>query len=202
MAGKFLLPEGIAIEDTSGLQTAYSEGDTGCLSAVLSADKLYGFLEEFTAMLPEPTFFFIELPCTKDEEKEIGKTDKYHYKLYYLDNCTAPVIRAILKEYGSLLINDGLCRFGFGGNVSGDEIYIQSYKIASIFCSSKEMYDNAQSLLERTGAVKQAELVTPWNVISPDNPGVCAAAEEDGITVYDLPELLKDAGMYYAQIVE
>lgn len=202
MSEGFLLPQGIDIDDISALKSAYCREDDSSLSAVLSADKLYGFLEELTALLPEPVFFFLELPCTADEEKALGKSGRYHYKLYYLDNCTAPVIRAILKEYGTLLINDGLCRFGFGGNVSGDEVYIRSYKVTSIYCSGSELYGKAISLLEKYGAEEQAELITPWEVISPENPGVCAAAEEDGITPFDLPELLKDAGMYYADTIE
>lgn len=202
MAEGFLLPQGIGIEDISGLKSAYQESGNGCLSAVLSADKLYVFLEDITALLPEPVFFFIELPCTDEEERALGKSDKPHYKLFYLDNCTAPVIKAIVKEYGSLLINDGVCRFGFGGNESGDEVYIQSYKVISVYCSDGGLYGKAISLLKSLGAEEQAELVTPWEVISPDNPGLCAAAEEDGITLFDLPDMLKDAGMYYADTIE
>ena len=59
-----------------------------------------------------------------------------------------------------------------------------------------------KSSLEKYGAVPESELVTPWDVISPENPAVCAVTEEDGITAADLPEMLKKAGMYFADNVE
>ncbi len=201
MAETFQLPEGIAIDDVSGLKSAYTDNGDGNISAVVSAEKLCGLIAELTALLPEPAFFFIELPCDAEEEKKLGG-GKPHYKLYYLDNCTKNVISALVSEYGDMLVNDGLVRFGFGGNESGDEIYIQTYKVMSIYCSKDGLCRKTKALLEKYGAVPESELVTPWDVISPENPAVCAVTEEDGITAADLPEMLKKAGMYFADNVE
>lgn len=199
----FLLPDGVDIPDVSGLKNAYISDGNGSFTAVLSAERIERFVREFTELIPEPIFFFIELPCTSDEEKELRQSDEdgSHYKLYYLDNCTLPVISAIIKEYGNLLINDGLCRFGFGGNESGDEVYLQSYRVISLYTADPKRTAAAERLLCRAGAERTNELVTPWEMISKQNPGTCALAEEDGLTVYDLPELLKKAGMYFAEIV-
>lgn len=199
----FTLPDGIDITDISGLKNAYFVTGEGSFAALLSAEKLAGFISAFTELIPEPVFFFLELPCSPEEEKELRATedDPFHYKLYYLDNCTRPVIRALLKDYGSMLINDGICRFGFGGNVSGDEIYVQSYKVMSLYCSDKDRTRKAEALLKEQGAEKVSQLITPWDIISKDNPGYCARAEEDGISPYDLPDMFKKAGMYYAETV-
>ncbi len=199
----FVLPDGIDIPDVSGLKNAYSVTGEGSLSALLSAEKLMDFITAFTELIPEPVFFFLELPCSTEEEKELRKSesDPFHYKLYYLDNCTRPVIRALIKDYGSMLINDGICRFGFGGNQSGDEIYVQSYKVMSLYCAEDGRTKKTESLLGEFGAEKVEELVTPWEIISKDNPGTCVRAEEDGISPYDLPEMFRKAGMYYAETV-
>lgn len=195
----FTMPLGIDIPDISGLKSAYeiSRGNEGCISALLSADKLSGFINSFVSAMAEPIFFFIELPCTADEEKALGGK----YKLYYLDNCTKPVIAAIMKTYGTLLINDGVCRFGFGGNESGDELYVQSYKVMSIYCSNAKLKAKTEELLKKAGAEKTAELLIPWDILSEENGGVCVRAEQDGVSLFDLPELLKDAGMYSAGVV-
>ncbi len=199
----FTLPDGIDIPDVSGLKNAYSVTGEGTFSALLSADVLEDFISAFTELIPEPIFFFLELPCSAEEEKELRKSesDPFHYKLYYLDNCTRPVIRALIKDYGSMLVNDGICRFGFGGNTSGDELYVQSYKVMSLYCSDNGRAKKTESLLKSFGAEKAEELVTPWDIVSKDNPGTCVRAEEDGISPYDLPEMFKKAGMYYAETV-
>jgi hypothetical protein len=203
----FNLPLGIDISDISGLSDGFviTPDNPAALTVLLSSEKLLHFLLDFTKELPEPIFFFIELPCTLDEEKSL-KSDNpnensAHYKLYYLDNCTKPVISAIIKEYGSLLVNDGVCRFGFGGNESGDEIYVQTYKVMSLYCTSPNLRNKALSLLENFGAENKNTLLTPWDIISPDNPGTCVCIEDDGITVFDLPDLLADAGMYFSEII-
>lgn len=200
----FKLPEGTDIPDISGLENGYeTSGDGKSVTALLSAEKLAPFISDVTEAMEEPIFFFIELPCSEDEERELRRSpsDNFHYRLYYLDNCTKPVIRAILKTYGDLLISDGLCRFGFGGNESGDEIYVQTYKVTSVFCGGVLRADTVGGLLEKRGAKRTEKLLTPWDILSPSNPGTCARVENDGMTVFDLPELLADAGMYFAEII-
>lgn len=190
MSEKFYLPEGVSIEDVSGLKSGYSFGDEGCLSALLSAEKIEAFLRGFTELIPEPIFFFLELPVSGSDDE---------FELYYLDNCTAPVISTLISEYGNILINDGLCRFGFGGNESGDEVYVQRYKVMSIYSPDKSRLKKAVSLLEGLKAERQEELTTPWEIISESNPAVCASIEEDEISVFDLPEMLSKAGMYKSE---
>ena len=76
MAETFQLPEGIAIDDVSGLKSAYTDNGDGNISAVVSAEKLCGLIAELTALLPEPAFFFIELPCDAEEEKSSAEESR------------------------------------------------------------------------------------------------------------------------------
>jgi hypothetical protein len=206
----FELPLGIEIPDVSGLASGYEKSaeNRGCFTALLSTERLLPFISGFTEALEEPIFFFLELPCTAEEEKEIkanadqsDQSDRPHFRLYYLDNCTKEVIGAIIKTYGGLLTNDGVCRFGFGGNKSEDEIYVQSYKVISLYCSGERLERRTEKLLKECGAQKRGELKTPWDILSAENTGVCMKIEEDGISVSDIPDLLREAGMYFAEIV-
>lgn len=200
---------GAELKDMKGLKDAYkeerSENRWDLIEAVLDGDKLLDFIKDYAELLCEPVYFFLELPCSEEEESEIaaetGEKDGCRYKLYYLDNCTAPVVRAVLKRFGNLLVNDGICRFGFGRNDTFDEIYVQSYKVMRLYFASEDLKTGALELLKKYGAEKTDRLLTPWDLISPENPGVCATVEEDGVNVYSIPDILSDAGMYYAETV-
>ena len=186
----FMLPCGVDIESAEGLKNAYEPHEDGGFEALVSAEKLTALLTELTALIKPPVFFFLELP---DDEAEDG------YAVYYLDNCTAEVIKALISEYGSLLAGDGVCRFGFGGNESGGEIYVKLYKVISVYPSDEEMRRGTLEVFGRFGMEKTVPLVTPWELISEEKPAVCVRAEEDGISLFDLPEMLSRAGMYRAQ---
>lgn len=195
----YILPEGIDIADVSGLENSYQIHENGCVSAVLGADKMMEFLYDVTKKMAEPVFFFLELPLSDEEEKELHEKNKF--RLFYLDNCTKEVVGAIIRTYGELLVNDGLCRFGFGENELGGEVYVQSFNVISVSAQSKKLFDGAVDVLKKCGAHKTENLITPWDVLSQQNQSVCAAVDEDGFTVFDIPEALKDAGMYFSQIV-
>ena len=95
----FMLPCGVDIESTEGLKNAYEPHEDGGFEALVSAERLTELLDELTALIEPPVFFFLELP---DDEAEDG------YAVYYLDNCTREVIYALISEYGSLLTGDGV----------------------------------------------------------------------------------------------
>ena len=187
----FMLPCGIDLPNTEGLRNAYEEHENG-FEALLSADKLEDFLTECTSLIPEPVFFFLELPVSGGAESE-------EYRLYYLDNCTRAVIKALIKEYGSLLVGDGVCRFGFGGNESGDEIYVKLCKVMSIYCPDDVQAKRVRKLFAKYGMKRTDVLFTPWELAAEDTPMICVRAEEDGISLFDLPEMLRAAGMYEAE---
>ena len=185
----FMLPCGVDIGSTEGLKNAYEPHEDGGFEALISAERLTDLLDALTKLIEPPVFFFLELP---DDGAEDG------YSVYYLDNCTAEVISALIKEYGSLLTGDGVCRFGFGGNESGGEIYVKLYKVISVYPADEKMREGTLGVFRRFGMERTVPLVTPWELLSEEKPAVCVRAEEDGISLFDLPEMLSGAGMYKA----
>lgn len=45
-------------------------------------------------------------------------------------------------------------------------------------------------------------LITAWDTFSASYPGTAEQIKKDGKTVYDIPELLKEWGIYLAETVE
>ncbi len=199
---EFQLPAGIAIDNIEGLKSSYQISGNG-ITALLSNEKLIELLELYTDLLPEPIFFFIEIPCDESEERALRHEDskESHYRLYYLDNCTRPVIKALIECYGELLTGDGVCRFGFGQNGGDDELYVQDFKVIDVSCSSEAMRKDVIKMLKSCCANEVSSIVTPWEILSDDNEAVCTTAEVDDFTVFDIPTSLEDAGMYFDRIV-
>ena len=200
----FELIEGVSLtpECLDGISSAYQLCDdgVGVIDSVLSAELIRPLLERGVGLLPEPHFFFLELPCTEEEEKKLrkSKTDPLHYNVYYLDGCTAPVSKALLDRYGELLINDGLVRFGFGSNLTDEEIYVLDYQQVRV-CADDDRF---QPLFDELGAVKTVKLKTVWENFSPEHAGISMSVEIEGETCADIPEILGPEGMYLAETRE
>ena len=186
--GEFQLITGVEVELDAGVTSAYTEYDGG-FEAVVSAEKIPQLVNSFTALLDEPVFFFLELPKNADENDN-------GYDVYYLDNCTIPVAKAIMKRYGELLVQDGISRFGFGSHSSDEEIYVQDYQQVSIYCPAKK---KVKALLADLDIKKTDKLKTMWEGFSEDTPGISIRVELNGETVFDIPENLKGEGMYKAR---
>ena len=195
----FQLIEGVVLSEAAleGVKSAYSVSGDNMIDSVLSAELIRPLLERGAKLLPEPHFFFLELPCTEDEEKSLrkSKSDPTHYKVYYLDNCTEPVTQALLKRYGDLLINDGLTRFGFGSNQTSEEIYVLDYQQVQIYADDGRFVP----LFEELGAERVKTVITPWDNFTPDNAGVSLAVETEGETTDMIPVNLAEEGMYLAE---
>ncbi len=195
----FELVQGVGAENIDGVHSAYSVLENQ-ITAVLGAELFEPVISAVINKLPEPVFFFLELPCSDDEEKKLrkSKSDPFHYNVYYLDGCTIPVARAIMKRYGELLINDGMSRFGFGSHESGAEIYCLNYQNIAIFGNVKDY----EPIFKKLKIPFEKEHKTLWDNFTNETPGSIAVVEINGETVYDIPELLKGEGMYLAQTLE
>ena len=87
---KIKLIHGVSVDDTQALRKEYRlDGET--IELTLSAEDYKEFFKQAVRLLPEPVFFFLEIPREDDDEG---------YDTYYLDNCTIPVAEAILDRYG------------------------------------------------------------------------------------------------------
>ena len=94
------------------------------------------------------------------------------------------------------MINDGLCSFGFGCHQSNDEIMVGKYNVVSVFTQNKDTYDG---FFEEHGIPFVGQLITAWDTFSQDNPGESFRVDTDGRSVYDIPEIFKDWGIYLAE---
>lgn len=192
----FELCQGVGADNLSGIYSAYKTEENG-LSAVLSCELIYPAINGILELLDEPVFFFLELPCTEDEEKKLrkSKSDPFHYNVYYLDGCTIPVAKAIMKRYGELLINDGISRFGFGSHKSGDEIYCLNYQEFRIYGNSGKY----EKVLKKLKVQHDDSYKSLWDNFSDETPGNSMMVEINGESVYNIVENLKSEGMYLAE---
>lgn len=188
---------GCTAGDTHGVHPAYSAAEKG-FTAIVNREDICKIGEKAIKLLPEPLFFFLEIPCTLDEEKALGKGKKKpHKNIYYLDNCTAEVCLAILKRYGQLLTDDGLSMFGFGSHNSGEEIYFLKYNELTIFGDKR-----FEKIFKELNIPREENYTSLWDNFTEETPGECRSVEIDGETVYNIVENLKSEGMYLGDTVE
>ncbi|MCL2225777.1 MAG: hypothetical protein FWB96_12490 [Defluviitaleaceae bacterium] len=167
----------------------------------MSFEKFKLFINEFVEQLSEPLFFVLEIPLSEHEEIELRKDDTspFHKKICYLDKQSKRQIGEIFKLYGELLLNDGISKFAIYSHVTNDGVYIQKYKIASIFSHAPTDYIE---FLEKHGLTQTEKLLTAWDTFSYEFPGQANAVEIDGMIVYDVYDELVKKGMYVANVVE
>lgn len=178
----FQLAEGVSVPDPARLREQYvREGDT--LTFNLSFEKLPLLLADGAALLDEPLFLAIH-PDAEAEE------------VWYLDGMTKAQLSAILDGFGELLYQDGLSSFAIGSLATDEEIFVQKYKILSVYSPRVERF---LPLLDRYGVTGTSALLTAWDTFSPEHPGEARRLEIAGMTVPDLIGELCKIGMYKAQ---
>ncbi len=168
-----------------------------CYYANVDADKIENLLEHFVFIHNEPLFFILELPlCKADEELRFAKgAEDFGKAVYYIDGCTQDEAISLLGGLAELLINDGLCSFGFGCHDSKDEIMVGKYNLVTLYTKTPKEYTG---FFEEHKINKVDKLLTAADTFSTDAPGCAARVETDGKTVFDIPALYKDWGIYLA----
>lgn len=168
------------------------------ITANISADKIKKIMEHFICIHNEPVFFILELPSKQDDEEEIrpGVVEKLHKDVYYIDGCSNEEALTILLRIGELMINDGLCSFGFGCHESNDEIMFCKYNVTTIFSRNIGQYISFMADHEIT---KSEQIVTAWDTFSQDHPGRSERIAADGKDVFSIPEMFADWGIYKAE---
>ena len=166
--------QGVSIPDVSAVKKEYRLYKNE-LTLSLSAEDYKKFFTDAVGIIGEPVFFFIEIPADDDS-----------MRLYYLDNCTVPVARAIIKRYGDILFSDGVIRFGFGGNKSSEEVYT-------------ERAGEYEKLLSSLGYSRNPKAVLTWDIIGEKNAAECVNVDADGEGYADIVNNLIDIGMYPAE---
>lgn len=167
-------------------------------TANVGADKMKTLLTHFIAIHNEPLFFILELPSTRDEEPEgrSGIVEALHKEVYYIDGCTQKSALEILDRIADLVINDGLCSFGFGCHRTNDEIMIGKYNVVSLYSPNERLYDG---FFKAHGIDQVENLLTAWDIFTKESPGESIRVDTNGKSIYDIPDMLKDLGIYLAE---
>jgi hypothetical protein len=157
-------------------------------------DNLMRLVFDFLDTINLPLLFFMEIPCTAQEEQELRKNneDSFHHNLYYLRIDDKEVISDILNKYGEVLLHDGLTQFGLLSHEL-DEIYISKYKVTYIKGNNFRDY---VELLEDYDYTRTGEIITPWETFSKENYGTASSIKVNGIDVYYVLRELNKVGMY------
>jgi hypothetical protein len=167
--------------------------------ANVSYEKLSALVTDFYKALPEPLFFVMQLPLSIFEENKIGFKEILHQEVLYLDGQTQRQIDTIMSSYGQLLLSDGLSQFAIASHKSHEEIFIQKYKVVSIYSKRPEKY---VAFLTKYGLHRTDHLITAWNTFSHDYPGECRSICMEGLDAYHVADILKKQGMYRAKIID
>lgn len=178
--------QGVQLDSLDGIKNGYEmeqNKDVWQFTVVASAEKIAPLLKAFVEKMPTPGYFTLELP---DE-------DAQNYSVYYLDGCTRPVLAAVVERYGDLLINDGFVRFGFAGHDSKEELFVTDLKTVQIYTVDK---DATVKMLEKLGYSLQTPLTKLWDIAGDDNRCVLSHVEVEEESIFDLPDLLEEAGIY------
>ena len=175
----------------------YEVGDQ-TITANVGTGKVADMMRHFIEMRDEPVFFILELPTDLGNEEKFsdGIADGFHTDVYYLDNCSQEAALSLLNSLAPLLIDDGMNAFGFGGHASNDEIMFGKYNVMTVYAADIAKYEK---LFTDLGIEKTAALVTAWDTFDSTHPGESFRYEKDGRSVYNIPGLLRDSGLYLAE---
>ena len=189
--------KGFKVPYPERLSEGYKNTENGFIANV-DADKTMSVLEHFIAIHDEPMFFILELPANLEDEKEVrpGVLKDTHRDVYYIDGCTVEQALVILIRVGELLINDGMATFGFGCHQSYDEIMVEKYNTVSIYTRDKDFYDG---FFEAHDIKNMESLITAWDTFDMYHPGRSERVDTDGVSVYSIPEIFRDWGIYLAE---
>lgn len=195
----FQTAPGVTIPLSDTILEEYQIYDGESVFANVSYEKLTAFVTEFYQALPEPLFFVMQLPLSIYEENRMGFDQICHQEVLYLDGQTQNQIDKIMSSYGQLLFSDGISQFAIASHQSHEEVFIQKYKIVSIYSKNPEKY---APLLIRYGLHQTNHLITAWDTFSDDYPGECRSICLEGLNAYQVAETLKKQGMYRDRIIE
>lgn len=191
------LRKGSCVQNQDQLSEGY-QLDGLQVIANIGADKIVDLLHRFIYMYDEPMFFILELHTNQQNETESpqGQIQSFHNDVYYIDGCSKEDALMILDRVGELLINDGLCSFGFGCHYTKDEVMIEKYNVVRINSSDVQKFS---TFFEQLQVPQVEHLITAWNTFTQDQPGESFSVKMNGKDAYDIPEILSDMGIYFAE---
>lgn len=192
---------GCSIPDAGKLSEQYKIEEEYCIRANVNAGKIEGIFQHFISMQKERVFFILELPASEEDEKSLRKSNfaPMYKDIYYIDGLFNEQALILLMKYGELLINDGLCQFGFGSLDWSAEIMLEKYNQMTIWTNNMEQYRN---FFDVHDIHETDNYISAWDTFTSENMGECRSIKINGISVYDLPDELKEHGIYFAETRE
>lgn len=166
--------------------------------ANVNVSKIEEVFQHFIAIQQERLFFILEIPSNENDEIKLRKDNSapMHKDIYYIDGLTSEQALVLLMRYGDLLINDGLCQFGFGVHDDSAELMSNRYNILELWTNDIGYYRDFFAVHD----IPQTEkIVTAYDTFSEEASGQCSCVEINGLNTYDLPRELADWGIYFAE---
>ena len=194
----FQTAPGCSIPHLNQIREEYEVRERHSLLANVSFPNLAPLVTEFYRSLPEPLFFVMHLPLSQQEERQLCyPPDRHYQEVLYLDHQTRAQIDAIMDSYGPLLLADGISQFAIASHTSNQEIFVQKFKIVSIFAPQPRDFI---PLVERYGLRQVPRVTTAWDTISRSSAAECTRISYEGMDAYMVAEALKKQGMYRSSV--
>lgn len=192
--GGFRFAAGVEPGDPARVTEGYYR-DGEAFVASVSYEKLLIVLVSFIVALEGmPLGFFLEAPCTADEEDRLRKAegDPLHRKVYLTGRLAGEEAFALLFRNRDFLLNTGLVSFGFFSAEAQAEVSLDQYKVVTLTGIGE---DGAAHVFGMAG-VPNARPVTVWDTISPETPARNFAVSCGGATLDSvLKNLEEDFGL-------
>lgn len=144
-----LLKEGYLLERLENSPEAFR------LTAVMGAEKLPAFFQDFAQLLPVESFFILEF---YENEGPFTIDDEQIPSVYYSDYLPTREIIDVILPYLPRLIHDGFVGFGLANNRAGVEMFCSEEKVITCFTDNHLRITN---LLSRHGLAHQENLPLP-----------------------------------------
>jgi hypothetical protein len=164
----------------------------------VSAERILDVYLGLCSLIRQPAFGLVEVPTNQVEEAKLRQSnmDPFHYDVYYFDRMQYENHCGMIKFFAQLFVNDGQITFGYGAQQGYDEIYVGRYKLFKIYADDPRKY---VGFLQKSKFEYREKLHTVFDNFSEKTPGVTGSVSMDGKTIYDLIEVLKQNGFYFAE---
>ncbi len=199
---KFKLAAGVAVTNLDDITEGFSLQKTNqgysVITINISADRLQKIYLGLCELVTTPAFAIVEIPTHQADELKLREkpTDPFHHDVYYLDGISFADYQSIFLPYSQFFMDDGEITFGFGSHTEQNEIFVGRYKLVHIYTDAPAQY---LQYLESQKYPRREPLRTIFDTFSPQSPGSTQAITINGKTVYDLIEILKQKGFYFAE---
>lgn len=199
---KFKLAAGVTVSNLNGVTEGFSiqatDQNYSVITINVSADKLEEIYLGLCALVNTPAFALVEIPTNQADEKKLRQksTDSLHKDVYYWDGISFDDNKLMVLEYSQFFIDDGEITFGFGSHTGHDEVFVGRYKLVNIYTDTPAKY---LQYLKSRNYPRREPLQTVFDTFSPQSPGSTQVITVNGKTIYELIEILKRKGFYFAE---